>query len=236
MFEAPSQSWRPEGALLSDLNPGSSWSAICDRYHRWYYDTEVWKRTTYLGIPCLKSVSDMWNYQEILYALKPSLVLEFGTWCGGSSLYFAHLLGRISPGSRVLSVDVSDGPIDPRVRAEKSIELLTCSTTDPAVAKRIEELRSLLPGPVFAILDSDHRKHHVLGELKLLRPLLRRDDYLIVEDSNINGHPVLPGWGEGPFEAISEYEREFPGDYEHDFAREEKFGFSFASRGFLVRR
>jgi cephalosporin hydroxylase len=178
----------------------------------------------------------MWNYQEILHALKPSLVVEFGTWSGGSSLYFAHLLGRISPSAKVLTVDVTDERIDPRVRAEKNIEVLTLSTTDPAVAGRIEELRSVLPGPVFAILDSDHRKHHVLGELKLLRPLLRRSDYLIVEDSNINGHPVLPGWGEGPFEAISEYEREFPGDYEHDFAREEKFGFSFASRGFLVRR
>jgi cephalosporin hydroxylase len=211
-------------------------SAVFDQYHRWYYDTQVWGRTTYLGIPCLKSVSDMWNYQEILHALKPSLVLEFGTWCGGSALYFAHLLRHVSAAWKVLTVDITDQRVAPRVREEKNIELLTLPTTEPAVAARIEELRSVFPGPVFAILDSDHHKQHVLSELELLRPLLRTGDYLVVEDGNINGHPVLTDFGEGPSEAIVEYEREFPQDYEHDLARERKFGFSFAPRGYLIRR
>jgi cephalosporin hydroxylase len=90
------------------------------------------------------------------------------------------------------------------------------------------------PGPVFAILDSDHSKSHVLEELLLLRPLLTKGDYLIVEDSNINGHPVLPLSGEGPYEAIEEYEKRFPNDYVHD-AREHKFGLTFAPHGFLIR-
>lgn len=60
-----------------------------DQYHCWYYDTEVWLKTTFLGIPSMKSVSDMWNYQEILSELKPALVLELGTGKGGSTLYFA---------------------------------------------------------------------------------------------------------------------------------------------------
>jgi cephalosporin hydroxylase len=53
---------------------------------------------------------------------------------------------------------------------------------------------------------------------------------------NINGHPVLPGWGPGPFEAMESYCVNHPEDYERDLAREEKFGFSFATRGFLIRR
>ena len=48
--------------------------------------------------------------------------------------------------------------------------------------------------------------NHVLAEMKLLRPLLSAGDYLIVEDSILNGHPVLPGWGPGPYEAIEAYE------------------------------
>jgi len=92
-------------------------------------------------------------------------------------------------------------------------------------------LRSQYPGPAFAILDSDHRKDHVLAELKLLRPVLVSGDYLIVEDSNVNGHPVYATHGPGPFEAREEYFREFPDD-KFDTAREAKFGSTFATKGF----
>jgi cephalosporin hydroxylase len=85
-------------------------------------------------------------------------------------------------------------------------------------------------------LDSDHSKAHVLAEIKTLRPLLVAGDYLIVEDSSVNGHPVYPSHGPGPFEAIAEYFQQYPEDYRHDAVREGKFGFSFATRGFLVRR
>jgi cephalosporin hydroxylase len=68
-----------------------------------------------------------------------------------------------------------------------------------------------------------------------LRDVLIAGDYLVVEDSNVNGHPVKRSFGPGPYEAIQEYFRMFPQDYEHDFEREQKFGFSFAPNGFLRR-
>src|SRR5262249_55907692 len=109
------------------------------------------------------------------------------------------------------------------------------SSAAPEIAELIGRLKSEYPGKIFAILDSDHSKNHVLAEMKLLRPLLSSGDYLLVEDSTVNGHPVLPGWGPGPYEAIEEYEAEFPSDYRHDDERENKFGFTFAPNGFLIR-
>ncbi len=53
---------------------------------------------------------------------------------------------------------------------------------------------------------------------------------------NVNGQPGLPAHGPGPFEAMEEYFREYPDDYVHDAAREAKFAFTFATRGFLIRR
>ncbi|WP_285161990.1 CmcI family methyltransferase, partial [Mycobacterium tuberculosis] len=50
-----------------------------------------------------------------------------------------------------------------------------------------------------------------------------------------NGHPVLPGFGPGPYEAIEAYEDEFPNDYKHDAERENKFGWTSAPNGFLIR-
>jgi len=209
---------------------------IAEEYHKWYYGTMIWKTTTWRGISCLKSVSDMWNYQEILCQLKPSLVVEFGSRFGGAAVFFADVLrGQPNP-FKVLSVDITHKNLDERARHDPDVVFMKSSSTVPAVAERIQQLRSEFPGPVFAILDSDHAKEHVLAEMKLLRPVLTSGDYLVVEDSNVNGHPVLPGFGPGPFEAIGAYEREFPDDYVHDRVRSGKFGWTFATNGFLIRR
>jgi cephalosporin hydroxylase len=206
------------------------------RYHIWHYNSHLWTETKWMGVTTLKSPSDMWNYQEILFTLKPSLVVEFGTRFGGSALYFAAVLRQIGHPFRLLSVDIDAETVSALTRQDPDVELMTVSSTDPRVAERIAALRREYPGRVFAILDSDHSESHVLGEMKLLRPLLVTGDYVIVEDSNINGHPVYPSHGPGPYEAIESYFREFPDDYSHDTQRERKFGFTWAPNGFLVRR
>jgi cephalosporin hydroxylase len=206
------------------------------RYHIWHYNSHLWAETNWMGVTTLKSPSDMWNYQEILFTLKPSLVIEFGTRYGGSALYFAAVMRQIGRPFRLLSVDIDAETVSPATRADPDVELLTMSSTDPRVAERIVSLRRDFPGPVFAILDSDHAMAHVLAEMKLLRPLLVEGDYVIVEDSNVNGHPVYPSHGPGPYEAIEAYVREFPDDYLRDVQRERKFGFTWAPNGFLVRK
>ena len=147
------------------------------------------------------------------------------------------VIGRaINPDLRVLSVDISHADVFPRVLADPAIQLWTGSSVDPVVAGEIARLRDRHPGKVFFILDSDHTKAHVLAELELLRGVVLPGDYLVVEDGNINGNPVLPGWGEGPYEAIQEYFRRYPDDYRQDTEREQKFGFTFAPAGFWIRR
>src|SRR5258707_4039647 len=210
--------------------------SVGDDYHRWYYNNQVWRSTEWMGVTTYKSVSDMWNYQEILFSRKPSLVIEFGTFHGGSALFFATIMRQIGKPFRLLSVDIDDSLIHDATKNDPDIELMKVSSSDPSVRERIISLKSKYPGPIFAILDSDHTKDHVLAEMILLQPLLSPGDYLVVEDSNINAHPVLPLWGNGPYEAIEEYFRRFPNDYTKDREREAKFGFTFAPQGFLIRR
>ncbi len=206
-----------------------------EEYHKWYYDNEIWEDVRFLGVVTNKSVSDMWNYQEILFELQPSLIVEFGTRFGGSALFFS-LIGRaINPDLTVLSVDISHAEVDQVVHDTPSIKLLTVSTTDVSVADTIVEMRRNSPGKLFFILDSNHTKGHVLAELALLRSVVQPGDYLIVEDGNINGHPVLPGWGDGPTEALAAYFEMYPEDYTVDVNRETKFGFTFAPSGYLIR-
>jgi cephalosporin hydroxylase len=206
------------------------------RYHLWYYRNLVWETTSWLGVKTLKSPADMWNYQEILYSLKPSLVIELGTRCGGSALFFAGVMRQIGNRFKLLSVDIDPETVSERARSDPDIELLTMSSSSPEVGERIAALRNQYKGPAFAILDSDHSKAHVLAEMNMLKSVLVAGDYMVVEDSNVNGHPVLPWHGPGPFEAVTEYFRQYPEDYTYDTAREAKFGFTFATRGFLIRR
>ncbi len=205
-------------------------------YHHWYYDNRVWETTTWLGVPILKSVSDMWNYQEILTELRPSLVVEFGTYMGGSALFFATIMEKLRTDYLVLTVDINRDTIREEVLRHGRIEVYTASSTDERVRQRLLELRAAYPGPAFVILDSDHREEHVRGELELLHPVLRRDDYLVVEDTNLNGHPVLPGCFPGPHEAVEHFLSAHPNEFRHDRTRETKFGFTFAPDAFLIKQ
>jgi cephalosporin hydroxylase len=216
------------------MTPAASESI--ENYHRWYYDSRVWEQITYRGVPILKWVGDLWNYQEIIYRLRPRLVVEFGSWNGGSALYFADLLQRIDANGKVLAVDSDFSRLHESSKSHPYIEWMQASTSEPAVASRIQELRKTMLGPVFFVIDSNHRKPHVLAELENIRPVTVPGDYVIVEDGNINGHPVLPGWGDGPYEAIAEYFSRHADDYEHDERQESKFGFSFAPQGYLIRK
>ena len=218
-------------------------------YHLWYYNRNIWRGITFMGVYAAKNVMDLWNYQEIIWNLKPALIVEFGTYQGGSALYLATMLQKIwqtqlkgpdgmdAPLPIVLTVDNGQAGaiVDDLVRDDPHIVVFTGDTTSVETEFQILKYRRRSPDPAFFILDSDHSKDHVLKELEMLRGVTRPGDYVVVEDSNINGHPVLPDFGPGPWEAIEEYERRHPDDYRHDTEREQKFGWTFAPRGYLIR-
>ena len=202
-------------------------------YFRWFYDTGVWKRMHYRGVRILKVPSDLWTYQEIFAEHRVDWVLETGTRHGGSALYFADLLQLNGARGKVISVDVDrDSNV---VRSHPRIEFLLGDSGSSELAQAVRALLLADRGTLFAILDSDHSKAHVLRELDALVPLLRKGDYLVVEDTCVNGHPVRPEFGPGPLEALGEYLAAHPGAFVADQAREAKFGFTAAPGGFLVK-
>jgi cephalosporin hydroxylase len=202
-----------------------------DRFHELYYDAghRTWRDTWWMGIRTYKCPLDLWIYQEILHELKPDLVVESGTAEGGTALYIAHVLDLIGRGE-VLTIDLT--PVA-RPPLHRRIRYLLGSSTDPAVVRHVGDA-ARGKGTVIVILDSIHTREHVAEELRLYQGLVTPDSYLIVEDTNVNGHPVLHDHGPGPGEAVQEFLSGHD-DFFADVSRE-KFFLSFNPGGYLRRR
>lgn len=206
---------------------------IWDDYFLWFHHTHVWKRMHYHGIRTLKLPSDMWNYQEIIFEREIEYVVETGTRHGGSALFFADTLKARGAKGFVISAD-----IDFQSNMVKTHERIRFLLGDSSSTEMAAEIKALLPhdrGPLFMIFDSDHSRDHVYRELCALAPLLRSNDYLVVEDSCVNGHPARPEFGPGPWEAVADFTRENPGLLRHDAARERKFGATAAPNGYWIK-
>jgi cephalosporin hydroxylase len=216
--------------------------AIIDQFHKLYYDAwifdKTWNQTYWMGVPIRKNPFDLWNYQELIYKLKPDLIIETGTLLGGSAYYFASLCEHFGKGA-VVTIDIDDiettlskeKSVPPKVRpAHPRLTYLQGSSSDPEIVERVKAMTN--PGDqVLVILDSDHRKAHVLDELRIYGPLVSKGSYLVLEDTNINGHPVYPGFGPGPMEALEEFLKE-----NRDFVIDEgmeKHLMTFNPKGYL---
>ncbi|HET7730569.1 MAG TPA: CmcI family methyltransferase [Usitatibacter sp.] len=204
-----------------------------EAYVRWFHERNVWKAMTWHGIRTLKLPSDIWNYQEIIFERRIEHVIETGTRHGGSAVFFAETLAARGAAGPVVSIDIDAN--SRQIKGCQGVHFLTGDSASPAIVAQALELLPAPRGPLFLILDSDHSRDHVLRELRTWVPRLHPGDYLVVEDTIVNGHPVRPEHGPGPWEAIKQYLAEAPGLLGHDAAREAKFGATFAVRGYYTR-
>jgi cephalosporin hydroxylase len=203
-------------------------SGVINGFENLAYNRRLWEQVSWRGVPVLKYPTDLFVYQEMIYELKPDVILDIGTYKGGSALFFATMFDLMGIDSgRVISVDIEDRqalPKHPRITY-----LVGSSVSDPILNQIKERLR---PGQrVMVVLDSDHTKQHVLNELRAYSQMVTNGSYLIVEDSNINGHPVLADFGPGPMEAIHDFLIENT-EFQIDKSRE-KFLLTVSPDGFL---
>jgi cephalosporin hydroxylase len=205
--------------------------AVVESFHKLYYGAQkaggTWHDTYWMGTPAWKCPLDMWVYQEILFEARPDFVVETGTAHGGSAYFLAHMFDLLGKG-QVVTVDIEERPNRPR--HERITYLSGSSTSDEMLA----EVERLVDGKdALVILDSDHSRGHVLAELKAYSNFVKEGGYLVVEDTNVNGHPVLPDFGPGPMEAVEDFLKA-DGDFTVD-ASKEKFYMTFNPKGFLKR-
>jgi cephalosporin hydroxylase len=164
----------------------------------------------------------------MLHELRPDLIVETGTAEGGSAMYLCAICDLLDHG-RIISIDIAaaERPTHPR------LEYVTASSIAPETLELVRDAASSAQ-TVLVILDSDHSRDHVLAELHAYAPIVTSGSYVVVEDTNVNGHPVFAEHGAGPWEAVDAFLAQ-TSDFTPDRSRE-KFMFTFNPRGYLRKR
>lgn len=200
-------------------------------YRHWHHDREGGRGSVsigWLGHLIQKCPADIWTCQEIIVETQPDLIVETGSCLGGSGMFMATVCEMIGRG-RVISIDIEqrqDRPQHPRLQF-----LHGDSAAPDIVAQVAAQIRPEMR--VMVVLDSDHRQAHVSRELAAWADFVTPGNYLVVEDTVVNGNPVLPDYGPGAMEALDAF---LAGrdDFEIDRSRE-RFLLTMNPRGYLRR-
>jgi cephalosporin hydroxylase len=193
--------------------------------------TKDYSDVRWLGVPVWQPVMDLWTLQETIAEVKPALLIECGTYRGGSSLFFANLFDLMQQG-RVITVDIEKQ----HNLSHPRVTYLIADCAAPETVARIRAEAEMANGPVFVVLDSDHTAEHVYKEMVAYAPLVTPGSYLHVQDGVIDQIPNLrKKWGAGPLRAIEKFLPEHP-EFEVDSARTSKFLITHHPKGWLRRK
>lgn len=203
-------------------------------FHKLYYGPHNaflhLNETKWLGRPVQKCPFDLFVFQEIIFETRPDLIIETGTAQGGSALFMANLCQLLGNG-KVLTIDTEACSIpEAPIRCIHGSSLAT--ETISSVKAELQLLNS--ERRVMVVLDSHHGKEHVLEEMETYGKFVSIGNYMIVEDTNINGHPVSQDSGPGPWEAVEEYLSRHD-DFVQDRGKEETYLFSLNPGGYLKK-
>jgi cephalosporin hydroxylase len=139
---------------------------------------------TWMGRPIIQLPDDLVRIQEVIYRVKPDVIVETGIAHGGSLIFYASLCKAMDCG-RVVGVDVEIRPHNKKAidahPLRPFITTIEGSSIDADIVARVRDL--IKPGEkVLVLLDSDHSKRHVLAELEAYAPLVTPGSYIVATD------------------------------------------------------
>lgn len=181
---------------------------IITDFHKLYYDLWRWEESdknrgtldvSWRGISMIKCPMDLLIYQEIIVEKRPDIIIETGTYNSGSALFMADVCSLINNG-HIITIDVNKKDF---IKHDRISYFTGYSIQDDLVKQIISVIEPT--DKVMVILDSDHRKENVSKELEIYSLLVTSGQYLIIEDTNLNGNPVNPNHGAGPKEAVDNF-------------------------------
>jgi cephalosporin hydroxylase len=228
------------GSTSVDLYSDAGLAAVSALWTKLSVHHRLMYKATWLGIPIIQLPTDILVLQELIWSVRPDVIVECGVAHGGSLILYASVLELIGKG-HVVGVDVEIRPHN-RVAIEahalaKRITLIEGSSIAPATVEAVKAQVGNA-ATVMVMVDSNHTTDHVYAELQAYADLVTPNSYFIVMDgaqalvSDVPGGK--PEWKESsPLHAIERFLRERP-DYEVD-DNCTRFGITSNTRGYLRR-
>jgi len=150
---------------------------------------QTWGNTKWRGVSVCKAPTDLWIYQELITKIQPDLIIETGTFAGGSALFLRDMMKLLNLYGWVISIDLDMTHLHETARSEGIKFLKAASESFEATTFVKAHIAAYECKRVMVILDSDHEKAHVLKELEVYAPLVSVGSALIVEDTNNHSGP-----------------------------------------------
>ena len=163
----------PEGfEILSNLWLRSGW------------DTKYVYSFAWLGRPIIQLPEDMIRIQELIFELKPDLIIETGVAHGGSLIFYASLCKAMDKG-RVVGIDIEIRPHNRKaIEGHFLSSFITLIEGGSTAAETVTEIEKLVKGceTVMVILDSNHSYNHVKTELELYGAMVTKNSFIVATD------------------------------------------------------
>ena len=226
--------------LIKSMNKDKKLLELTRKWFDKSFNYEYSYHFSWLGRPIIQFPQDMIAIQEIIWKTKPDLIIETGIAHGGSLIFSASILELIGKG-KVLGIDI-DIRKHNRVEIEKHplkkrILMLEGSSLDEKIVYKVKKYAENKKR-VLMFLDSFHTHDHVLAELELYSPFVKKNGYIVVFDTMVefmpkNSFPNRP-WGKGnsPYTAVKKFLRQNK-RFKVDKEIEEKLLISSCPNGFL---
>ena len=205
----------PDGILEHPLESSEAFDAVSAAWLRAGWDAKYVYSFAWLGRPIIQLPEDMIRAQEVIYAIKPDVIIETGVAHGGSLVFYASLCRAMGHG-RVIGIDIEIRPHNREaLESHELFDLITLvegSSTDEQVLSEVRELVGA-DESAFVLLDSNHTREHVLAELEAYSPFVSVGSYIVAADGIMEfvaGAPrTRPEWShDNPRTAVQEFLRD----------------------------
>ena len=212
---------------------GAAWAAICDK-NKLSYEID------WLGVPVIQTPEDLVLLQEVIFKVRPDVIIEVGIAHGGGMIFEASLLELLGRG-KVIGVDIDIREHNRKVieahPLAKRIEMVQGDSVNP---ETIAEVKKKIPArsKTLVCLDANHIKNHVLRDLELYQEFVPIGSYIVVFDT-ISSDLAKRGAAKelyidnGPGEAVTEFLKK-----NNDFQIDTQFNKLYSSHnqnGYLKR-
>lgn len=163
-----------------------------------YWNSLAWQQTKWLGHRIPKAPTDLFVYQELVERLRPDWIIETGAETGARALFFASVCELLGTG-HVVSIDAH---LEPERVAHPRITYIEGRASDEGTVREVEAVVGPEPKALVLLGSRPGTNLRIEGEFEAYHHLVPAGSYVIVESTVLNGHPVWPGFGPGPNEAV----------------------------------